>query len=248
MQEAIEGYNRSVFHYIKDIVDYCEKSGRGLPIESVNAGFNVITNIYMLTIARYNDIARASDVTGSSISVFIDFIVQMSNLDGSSNVSNKIGLKDAAMFVYKKVLSKERFNSYNLTETNHLEIGANYSSLPGTRCSSPCTQMQVLSVSSSHVIIKKMQIYTSIIRNIIHSLFIKPSFYDKQLSTVDYYSQVITSMIHLIVSIEKKCIKLTIPAMEFIISEQMTYETPDKIDTNTASIYMSWIEKIFNDL
>ena len=29
MQETIEGYNRAIFHYIKDIVDYAEKTKRG---------------------------------------------------------------------------------------------------------------------------------------------------------------------------------------------------------------------------
>ena len=247
MQEAIEGYNRAIFHYIKDIVDHCEKSNRGLPIESVNAGFNVITNIYMLTIAQYNDIARAADITGSAIPMFIDFIVQMSHIDSSVNISNKIGLKDAAMFVYKKVLSKERFNTYSLSDTNNLDIGAECLLKLGTRSISPSMQMQVLSVSDSHIVVKNMQLYTSIIRNVIQSLFVKSHFYDERTETVDYYSQLITSMIHLIITIEKKCSKLTLPVMNSIIHQQLTYEVPEHVDTNTAAVYMSWVEKIVHE-
>ena len=83
MQNAIQGYNRAIFHYIKDIVDYSEKSNKGLPNNSVVAGFTVITNIFMLSLSYYKDIARASELTGDAIPVFLDFIVQMNNLSGS---------------------------------------------------------------------------------------------------------------------------------------------------------------------
>ena len=74
MEQAIQGYNRAIFHYIKDIVDYSEKSNKGLPNDSVITGFTVITHIFMLSLSYYKD-TRSSQLTGDAIPVFIDFII-----------------------------------------------------------------------------------------------------------------------------------------------------------------------------
>ena len=244
MQETIEGYNRAIFHYIKEIVDYAEKTKRGLPIDNVNVGFSVVTNVYMLSLMHYSDIARASELAGESISVFIDFIVQMSNI-GSVNSTTKITVKDAAMFVYKKVLAKEKFftSSSNSSFVTALVIYNEENSNDDNNLKSPAN-MQLISSNELTNILVNMRIYTSIIRNLIQSLFIKNMFYDKSSDTISYYSQIITSMIHLIVMIEKNASKLSVQSMNYIINQQLSYSIPCSPDTSSASRYMSWIENM----
>jgi hypothetical protein len=245
MQETIEGYNRAIFHYIKDIVDYAEKTKRGLPVDNVNVGFSVITNVYMLSLMHYSDIARASELAGDAISVFIDFIVQMSNI-GSANSTTKITVKDAAMFVYKKVLPKEKFftSSSNSSFVTSLVIyNEENSNVDDTNLKSPAN-MQIIPASELKNILVNMRIYTSIIRNLIQSLFIKNMFYDDRTDTISYYSQIITSMIHLIIMIEKNSSKLSIQSMNYIINQQLAYKVPCYPDTSSASTYISWIENM----
>lgn len=245
MQETIEGYNRAIFHYIKDIVDYAEKTKRGLPIDNVNVGFSVVTNVYMLILMHYSDIARASELAGEAISVFIDFIVQMSNIS-STNSTTKITVKDAAMFVYKKVLPKEKFfaSPSNSTFVTSLVIyNEENSNINDTNLKSPANIHLVPSSEIKNVLVN-MRIYTSIIRNLIQSLFIKNMFYDETSDTISYYSQIITSMIHLIVMIEKNSSKLSTDSMNYIINQQLSYKVPFSPDTRTATTYISWIENM----
>ena len=69
-------------------------------------------------------------------------------------------------------------------------------------------------------------------------------FYDKITDTISYYSQIITSMIQLIVMIEKNASKLSIPSMTYIVEQQLLYPISSYSDTTTACSYMSWIENI----
>ena len=252
MEQAIQGYNRAIFHYIKDIVDYSEKSSKGLPNESVVTGFTVITNIFMLCLSYYKDIAESSQLTGEAIPVFIDFIVQMNNLSNTINQTNNIGLKDAAMFVYKKVMPKEKFfiqennSSYVNMHTllhNKMIISSN-----DEKVLNPSTSMQVICMNDINIVLSQMHYYTMIIRNMIKVLFSKNIFYDKQSDTIDYYSQLITNMIHLIILIEKNSSRINKTKMEHILLEQNKYVYPVSLDITSATIYISWLENVINDV
>tara|TARA_B100001093_G_scaffold495469_1_gene540007 strand:- start:6 stop:773 length:768 start_codon:yes stop_codon:yes gene_type:complete len=253
MEQAIQGYNRAIFHYIKDIVDYSEKSNKGLPNDSVVTGFTVITNIFMLSLSYYKDIARCSQLTGDAIPVFIDFIVQMNNLSNTINPTSNIGLKDAAMFVYKKVMPKERFfakeadNSMNMDMTSHNKIIIRSHSQDDQLSKMPAN-MQLIPINDISIVLSQMHYYTMIIRNMITVLFSKNVFYDKQSDTIEYYSQLITNMIHLIVLIEQNSSKINTIKMKSILSEQNKYGCPVKLDTTEATIYVSWLENIINDV
>lgn len=253
MEQAIQGYNRAIFHYIKDIVDYSEKSSKGLPNDSVITGFTVITNVFMLSLSYYKDVAQSSQLTGDAIPVFIDFIVQMNNLSNTISSTNNIGLKDAAMFVYKKVMPKERFftqetcSSMNMDTTSHNKIIIRSHSHDGELSKIPAN-MQLIPINDISIVLSKMHYYTMIIRNIISVLFSKNMFYDKQSDTIEYYSQLITNMIHLIVLIEQNSSKLSKIKMEFILSEQNKYGCPGNLDTTGATIYVSWLENIINEV
>ena len=250
MQNAIQGYNRAIFHYIKDIVDYSEKSNKGLPNNSVVAGFTVITNIFMLSLSYYKDIARASELTGDAIPVFLDFIVQMNNLSGSISSSTNIGLKDAAMFVYKKFLPKEKFftteNGSDMNVVDHDKIILKthdeqlFKSISGN--------MQLISISDINLILMHMQDYTTIIRNMITVLFSKHIFYDKQSNTIEYYSHLITNMIHLIILIEKNSNRLDTVEMKYIISEQIKKTRSSSLSIDDATRYMDWLENMVTEL
>lgn len=251
MEQAIQGYNRAIFHYIKDIVDYSEKSNKGLPNDSVVTGFTVITNIFMLSLSYYKDIAQSSQLTGDAIPVFIDFIVQMNNLSNTINPTNNIGLKDAAMFVYKKVMPKEKFftqenGSYmNMDTTSHNKIIIK--SHDDQMLKSPAN-MQLITINDIGIVLSQMHDYTMIIRNMIKVLFSKNMFYDKQSNTIEYYSQLITNMIHIIILIEKNGSKLNKLKMEHILSEQNKYGCPASLDTHDATVYVSWLENVINNV
>jgi hypothetical protein len=251
MEQAIQGYNRAIFHYIKDIVDYSEKSSKGLPNDSVVTGFTVITNIFMLSLSYYKDIAQSSQLTGDAIPVFIDFIVQMNNLSNTLNPTNNIGLKDAAMFVYKKVLPKERFfsqeNTNYMNMDNSLHNSIIIKSHADQSLKSPAN-MQLIPIDDISIVLSQMHNYTMIIRNMITVLFSKSMFYDKHTDTIEYYSQLITNMIHLIVLIEQKSSKINKIKMDCILSEQNKYGCPVNLDTTDATIYVSWLENVINDV
>ena len=183
-------------------------------------------------------------ISWEAISVFIDFIVQMSNI-GSANSTTKITVKDAAMFVYKKVLPREKFftSSSNSSFVTALVIYNEENSNDDTNLKSPAN-MQIIPASELKNILVNMRIYTSIVRNLIQSLFIKNMFYDETSDTIPYYSQIITSMIHLIVMIEKNASKLSVQSMNDIINQQLAYNIPCFPDTSSASTYISWIENM----
>ena len=121
------------------------------------------------------------------------------------------------------------YNEENSNDDNNLKSPAN---------------MQLISSNELTDILVNMRIYTSIIRNLIQSLFIKNMFYDQSSDTISYYSQIITSMIHLIVMIEKNSSKLSVQSMNYIINEQLAYNIPCFPDTSSASTYISWIENM----
>jgi len=73
-------------------------------------------------------------------------------------------------------------------------------------------------------------------------------FYDKNTDTIEYYSQLITNMIHLIVMIEQKSSKLDKIKMDHILSEQNKYGCHVNLDTTDATIYVSWLENVINDV
>ena len=252
MQEAVQGYNRAIFHYIKDIVDHSEKTNKGLPNDSVIAGFTVINNIFMMSLSYYQDIARAAQLTSDAIPVFIDFVVQMNNLSSSINPTNSIGLKDAAMFVYKKVMPKEKmFTTDNVHSMNMGIIDHNKIILKSTdekTCTKCPANMQLIPINDISIVLTHMHNYSLIIRNMIIVLFSKSMFYDKQTNTIEYYSQLITNMIHLIVLIENNSSKLNKTKMEYIICEQNKYGFPENMNSNDATIYMSWLENTINDI
>lgn len=249
MEQAIQGYNRAIFHYIKDIVDYSEKSNKGLPNDSVVTGFTVITNIFMLSLSYYKDIAQSSQLTGDAIPVFIDFIVQMNNLSNTINPTNNIGLKDAAMFVYKKVMPKEKFftqengSSMNMDTTSHNKI---IIKSHDDQMLKSHANMQLITINDIGIVLSQIHSYTMIIRNMIKVLFSKNIFYDKQSKTIEYYSQLITNMIHVIILIEKNGSNLNKLKMEHILSEQNKYGCPASLDTHDATVYVSWLENVIN--
>lgn len=251
MEQSIQGYNRAIFHYIKDIVDYSEKSNNGLPTDSVVTGFTVITNVFMLSLSYYKDIAQSSQLTGDAIPVFLDFIVQMNNLSNTINPTNNIGLKDAAMFVYKKVMPKEKFFTQendcymNMDTTSHNKIIIKSND---DQLLTSTANMQLIHINDISLVLSQMHYYTMIIRNMINVLFSKNMFYDKQTDTVDYYSQLITNMIHVIILIEKNGSRMNKLTMEHIISEQNKYGCPVNLDTADATVYVSWLENVINDV
>ena len=104
MEEIIDTYIKNLFRYIKDVVDHIEKTKEGLKANNVSCGFTVVSNVYLMSLLNEYSASLASANAKRASTIYIDFILQMTGLDVTSNGPVRIGTRDAATFVYKKIL------------------------------------------------------------------------------------------------------------------------------------------------
>tara|TARA_Y100000816_G_C26108450_1_gene590284 strand:- start:15697 stop:16449 length:753 start_codon:yes stop_codon:yes gene_type:complete len=210
-KEIIEYYYRDMFFYIKEVVDQIEKNGEGLTTKNVVNGFNVLSNVYMLSLTEDFNCTNASLTTRRAASIYIDFIMQMTGLELNSDSAVKIGTRDAGMFVYKKVLS-------SLYEPKEDPSGSTYVKAAGILDSSPGAITSKKSFNNKKtlkLVVREnmnenfmlLQQHKCILRNVVYVLFSHPIFYDEKTDTMEFYSYVINKLIFMASVIEKEKMK-----------------------------------------
>ena len=103
-KQILEGYNRIIFRYIKEFIDQIDKTKEGVMINTIINGSIVIANTYLMSLTQQFSSIHAIANATKAISMYIDFIIQMSNIDTLPGTP-KLGTRDAAQFVYKKIFS-----------------------------------------------------------------------------------------------------------------------------------------------
>ena len=231
-KDILEGFSRSIFRYIKDVVDYIEKTkDGGLATTNVVTGVNVISNIYTMSLLEQCSSTYALSVINRAISIYVDFIIQMSNIDSSPTSPIRLGSRDAAQFVYKKVLSSYG-NSDSKTSVTSGSDPANI----------PCSQ-QLIVRANMNTILQLLHWYSCILRNIVTTLFTHPVFYDTETDTTHYYSYVINKMLFLNTLMEKK--ELTEKQLKFVAESQYECEMFRDIKScEQVDEYVLWLKSI----
>ncbi len=241
-KEIIEYYYRDMFFYIKEVVDQIEKTGEGLATKNVVNGFNVLSNVYMLTLTEDFNCTNASLTTRRAASIYIDFIMQMTGLELNSDSAVKIGTRDAGMFVYKKALG-------SLYEPNEDPSGSAYIKASGILSPSPEVTpkktfsnkktLKIVVRENTNEIFMLLQQHKCILRNVVYVLFSYPIFYDEKTDTMDFYSYVINKLIFMASVIEKekmkheKCKKVVDTMFE---KGNISIDTKEDVDK-----YINWV-------
>ena len=117
-QQILEGYNRIMFRYIKEFIDQIDKTKEGVMINTIINGSIVIANTYLISLTQQFSSIHAIANATKAISMYIDFIIQMNNIDTLPGTPTKLGSRDAAQFVYKKIFSTYDTNKQSIMINN----------------------------------------------------------------------------------------------------------------------------------
>lgn len=252
MDEIIDAYIKNLFRYIKDVVDHIEKTKEGLRATNVSCGFTVVSNVYLMSLLNeYSSIIASSNAKRAS-TIYIDFILQMTGLDVTSNGPVKIGTRDAASFVYKKIL-----HPINLVPatTNLIKNKAENESDEKTDTKMSMSNVVVLPNDTKtrkkydknkKITLEKLHLCKCLFCNTITVLFTHSMFYDEKTNTVDYYSFVINKLLQLGNVLEKT--KLSISQYKRIVSSQYNRNNSElKISTKEDVYeYIQWLIEEIN--
>jgi hypothetical protein len=243
MKDFIQGYNRCVFRYIKDIVDHIEKSGDAIDTSAVICGIIVITNVYLMSILYQCSSIYAITMANKAIGIYIDFMIQMNNIDNSSSSSLKLSYLDAGQFVYKKIFS----NTTTIKDSSlmHPSVDLQLDTKNDAESSNNNNNI-VVYVDTTHIF-EILHQHNVFIRNITNVLFKLPVFYNEKSETIEYYSLVINKMLYVnniienipVLSLEKTYCCLITMQRSFCEKSLSIHN-----DTEKLYQYMSAIEDI----
>uniref|UniRef100_A0A6C0FDN2 Uncharacterized protein n=1 Tax=viral metagenome TaxID=1070528 RepID=A0A6C0FDN2_9ZZZZ len=202
MKDVIQGYNRCVFRYIKDIVDHIEKSGDAIDTSAVVSGIIVITNVYLMSMVIQCSSVYACTMTSKAVTIYIDFMIQMNNIDSNPASPLKLSSLDAAQFVYKKIFpTASIIKETPLMHPDMLDIHDNKTqnivvSNEDAKDFLPNANNMVLYVNTANIL-NILHQHNIFVRNITNVLFKLPVFYNEKSETTEYYSLVINKMLHI---------------------------------------------------
>ena len=250
MKDVIQGYNRCVFRYIKNIIDHIEKSGDAIDTSAVVCGIIVITNVYLMSMVYQCSSIYACTTTNKAITIYIDFMIQMNNIDSNPNSPLKLSSLDAAQFVYKKIfptvpIVKESSlmhpDMVNICDTAPQDKVSNENETLPPQMSSN----MVVYVNTSDIL-NILHQHNIFVRNMTNVLFKLPVFYNEKSETIDYYSLVINKMLHINSVIENIKSSLLKEVYSRLINEQRNiYDIMS--NTNTEIEYLEkYIEVLEN--
>lgn len=252
MDEIIDAYIKNLFRYIKDVVDHIEKTKEGLRASNVSCGFTVVSNVYLMSLLNeYSSMTASSNAKRASM-IYIDFILQMTGLDVASNGPVKIGTRDAASFVYKKILHSINFVP---ATTNLIKDKAENESDEKMNTKMNVSNVVVLPNDTKtrkkydknkKITLEKLHLCKCLFCNTITVLFTHNMFYDENTNTVDYYSYVINKLLHLGNVLEKT--KLSLSQFKKIVSNQYNRNNSElKISTKEDVYnYIQWLIEEIN--
>ena len=240
MRDIIQGYNRCIFRYIKDVVDHIEKSGDAIDTTAVICGIIVVSNVYLMSITHQCSSIYASTMTNKSITIYIDFMIQMNNIDSSPNSSLKLSCLDAAQFVYKKIFpSTMATKETSLMHPSSIEE----QELCNNKLDTIKNGNVILYVDTENAL-KTLHQHNVFIRNITNVLFKLPVFYSEKLETTDYYSLVINKMLHLNSLVENIDVNSLDNVYKEVIQKQKTLQDQHvAAETDIESLH-SYIDNI----
>ena len=253
MEEIIDTFIKNMFRYIKDVVDHIEKTKEGLRAINVACGFTVVSNVYLMSLLNEYSASLASANAKRGSTIYIDFILQMTGLDVTSDGPVRIGTRDAATFVYKKIL-----HSINLvpSTTNLLKNEPENDEDEKTNVKLNPSNIVVLPSEPNSrkkydklkkTTLDKLHLCKCLFCNTITVLFTHVMFYDENTNTVDYYSFVINKLLQLGNTLEKT--KLTVSQYKKIVAGQYNKKSSElKIVTkDDVYDYMQWLISEINE-
>lgn len=250
MKDVIQGYNRCMFRYIKNIIDHIEKSGDAIDTSAVVCGIIVITNVYLMSMVYQCSSIYACTTTNKAITIYIDFMIQMNNIDSNPNSPLKLSSLDAAQFVYKKIfptvpIVKEPClmhpDMIDICDTNPQDKVSNENEENLRE-----TSKNIVVYVNTSDILKILHKHNIFVRNMTNVLFKLPVFYNEKSETIDYYSSVINKMLHVNSLIENISSSALEEAYSKLINEQRNiYDIIP--NTNTEIEYLEkYIETLEN--
>jgi hypothetical protein len=241
MKDVIQGYNRCVFRYIKNIIDHIEKSGDAIDTSSVVCGIIVITNVYLMSMVYQCSSIYACTTTNKAITIYIDFMIQMNNIDSNPNSPLKLSSLDAAQFVYKKIfptvpivkesplMHPEMVDIYDTSLQDKV-------SNENKKNSAEMSNNVVVYVDTADIL-NILHQHNIFVRNMTNVLFKLPVFYNEKSETIEYYSLVINKMLHINSVIENIKSNLLREVYTRLINEQRKiYDMT--LNTNTEIEYL----------
>jgi hypothetical protein len=239
-----------VFRYIKNIIDHIEKSGDAIDTSAVVCGIVVITNVYLMSMVYQCSSIYACATTNKSITIYIDFMIQMNNIDSNPNSPLKLSSLDAAQFVYKKIfptvpIAKEsplmHPDMVDICDTSPQDKLSN----ENKKNSAEMSNNVVVYVDTSHVL-NILHQHNIFVRNMTNVLFKLPVFYNEKSETIEYYSLVINKMLRINSVIENIKSNLLREVYTRLINEQRKiYDIT--LNTNTEIEYLEkYIENLEN--
>lgn len=250
MKDVIQGYNRCVFRYIKNIIDHIEKSGDAIDTSSVVCGIIVITNVYLMSMVYQCSSIYACTTTNKAITIYIDFMIQMNNIDSNPNSLLKLSSLDAAQFVYKKIfptvpivkesplMHPEMVDIYDTSLQDKV-------SNENKKNSAEMSNNVIVYVDTADIL-NILHQHNIFVRNMTNVLFKLPVFYNEKSETIEYYSLVINKMLHINSVIENINSNLLREVYTRLINEQRKiYDIT--LNTNTEIEYLEkYIENLEN--
>lgn len=235
--DILDGYGKCVFRFIKEMVDYIDKNNEEISVIHVINGVITISNVYCMLLTENFSETYATSITNRAITIYIDFIVQISGIDTSVNVNWKIGSRDAAQFVYKKLLS----NVGNPKSTS--EKSAEGKKKSGDEVSEGDEKKQVntnlVLYLDKREVMNTLHLYKCVLRNIISALFTKKIFYDEKTQTTEYYSHVIKKMLvvnnHILTKLSNA------KQFEYVVGKQYDNGNNGINDIAGVNDYIDWV-------
>ena len=248
MKDVIQGYNRCVFRYIKNIIDHIEKSGDAIDTSAVVCGIIVITNVYLMSMMYQCSSIYACTTTNKAITIYIDFMIQMNSIDSNPNSPLKLTSLDAAQFVYKKIFPTVPVVKESCSM--HPNVSDICDTPPQDKVSTeneknlPQTSNNMVVYVNTSDILNILHQHNIFVRNMTNVLFKLPVFYNEKSETIDYYSLVINKMLYINSLIENINSSFLEQAYSRLINEQRNiYDIMP--NTNTE---IEYLEKYIENL
>ena len=229
-KQLLEGYNRIIFRYIKDFIDQIDKTKEGVMINTIICGSIVIANTYLMSLTQqccsFHAIANAT----KAISMYIDFIIQMNNIDTLPGTPMKLGTRDAAQFVYKKIFSTYDTNKQQSIMTN--DESNDYI----------VNDQNIVLYVDNNELLQKLHQHNLLIKNMIYALFTEPIFYDEKSDTIEYYSFVIQRMLYINNIIESIQSGISLEKYKNIVEKQTLFKMLSQEKNDKVNEYINWLE------